>query len=149
MKYNAKSIDDLLSKMPEKKRTIVKNIQKQLQANLPDGFEEILMYDMITYTVPLSMYPKGYLNKEDTPLPFISLTAQKNHIALYHSGIYMDDALLDWFKTAYKSHTKKSLNMGKSCIRFKPNDDIPYSLIGELAAKVSPDEFITLYEHMR
>lgn len=149
MKYNAKSIDDLLSKMPEEKRTIVKNIQKQLQANLPEGFEEILMYDMITFTVPLSKYPKGYLNKKDTPLPFISLTAQKNHIALYHSAIYMNATLEDWFKKAYKTHTNKTLNMGKSCIRFKPNDDIPYDLIGELATKVSPDEFIELYENNR
>ena len=36
--------------------------------------------------------------------------------------------------------------MGKSCIRFKKMDQIPYKLIGELASKMTPKDWIEIYE---
>ena len=36
--------------------------------------------------------------------------------------------------------------MGKSCLRYKKPEDIPYDLIGELASKITPDEWIEVYE---
>ncbi len=98
------------------------------------------------YVVPHSLYPAGYHVQPELPLPFINLASQKNFIALYHSGIYADPALMNWFKNEYPIHCKRKLDMGKSCVRFKSMDDIPYELIAELCTKMTPTEWISLYE---
>jgi hypothetical protein len=61
-------------------------------------------------------------------------------------GIYSDPKLLDWFVEEYPKHTKAKLDMGKSCIRFKKPEHIPYELIGQLAKKMTPKDWIDLYE---
>lgn len=114
--------------------------------NLPNGFEEQISYGHIGFVVPHSMYPNGYHCDPTSPLPFIGLASQKNFIALYHMGIYSDEKLLNWFKEEYPKHAKRKLDMGKSCIRFKKTDDIPYDLIGRLASKITPDQWIATYE---
>ncbi len=96
--------------------------------------------------VPHSMYPDGYHTSPDLPLPFINLASQKNFIALYHMGIYAEPALLTRFQTTFPKQAKRKLDMGKSCIRFKDMQDIPYDLIGQLASKMTVQEWITLYE---
>jgi len=65
---------------------------------------------------------------------------------VYHSGIYSDPELMDWFVTEYKMLIKTKIDMGKSCIRFKKVEQIPYVLIGELASKMTTQEWIDLYE---
>lgn len=114
--------------------------------NLPNGFEEQISYGHIGFVVPHSMYPNGYHCDPTSPLPFIGLASQKNFIALYHMGIYSDEKLLNWFIEEYPKHAKRKLDMGKSCIRFKKTDDIPYDLIGKLASKITPDQWIATYE---
>lgn len=114
--------------------------------NLPNGFEEQISYGHIGFVVPHSMYPNGYHCDPTSPLPFIGLASQKNFIALYHMGIYSDEKLLNWFIEEYPKHAKRKLDMGKSCIRFKKTDDIPYDLIGRLASKITPDQWIATYE---
>ena len=101
---------------------------------------------MISYVVPFSIYPKGYHCKPSDQLPFISIAAQKNFIAIYHMGIYADKNLHDWFVKSYAEQCTKKLDMGKSCIRFKHLNDIPYALISELVSKISPKEWVSLYE---
>lgn len=61
-------------------------------------------------------------------------------------GIYFDPKLLNWFVSEYPKHSIQKLDMGKSCIRFKKLDDIPYKLIGELMRKMSVKEWINIYE---
>ena len=61
-------------------------------------------------------------------------------------GIYSDPKLLEWFVAEYPKHSKQKLDMGKSCVRFKKFDEIPYQLIGELMKKMSVKEWIFLYE---
>jgi hypothetical protein len=39
--------------------------------------------------------------------------------------------------------------MGKSCVRFKKMEEIPYKLIGELMKKMSVQEWIQKYEAER
>ncbi|MFA1739640.1 DUF1801 domain-containing protein [Lysinibacillus fusiformis] len=117
-----------------------------LEANLPEGFEQTMQYNMVSYVVPLETYPCGYHVTPNTPLPFISLAAQKRHIALYHMGIYADQALLSWFQEEYARRVPTKLNMGKSCIRFTSTKHIPFDLISELAAKMTPAEWISHYE---
>ena len=117
-----------------------------IDANLPAGFEKTTDGNGIHYVVPLSTYPAGYHVSPGTPLPFLSVIAQKNHVALYHMGVYTDEALLDWFKRRYAEDVPTKLDMGKSCIRFNNVKHIPYELIGELVSKMTPAQWIAAYE---
>lgn len=101
---------------------------------------------MISWVVPKSIYPKGYHAKPSDALPFISLASQKNYFAVYHMALYSDENLLKWFKEQYAKQCKTKLDMGKSCIRLKKLEDIPFELIGELASKVGTKQWIEKYE---
>lgn len=146
MTVDAKTPDEYVSKLPDERKKAVSLLRKTIQQNLPKGFEETISYKMIGYVVPHSIYPNGYHVSPKLPLPFVNLASQKNFIAVYHSGIYADKHLMEWFTAEYPKHCKRKLDMGKSCIRFKYLDDIPYALIGELCAKMTPEEWIELYE---
>ena len=141
------SIEEYLDSLSDERKFAVNKIREVLKENLPDGFNEELSYNMIGYVIPHSIYEKGYHVNPDLPLPFINLASQKNYIALYHSGMYMNAELLKWFQDEYKKRVITKLDMGKSCIRFKNIDNIPYDLIGELARKMTPTEFIDQYEN--
>lgn len=146
MQIQANSPDHYISQLPEDRQEPIKKLRAVIKNNLPEGFEERISYGMIGYVVPHSLYPKGYHCDSKQPLPFINLASQKNYIALYHSCVYANEELMTWFKTEYPKHSKYKLDMGKSCIRFKRMNDIPYELIAELCSKVSPQEWIELYE---
>ncbi|MDB4293215.1 DUF1801 domain-containing protein [Maribacter sp.] len=146
MQYKANSPEDYISQLPEERQPVVSEIRTIILDALPKGFEEQMSYGMLGYVVPHSRYPDGYHCDTKLPLPFINLASQKNFIALYHSGIYADQKLADWFVKEYPKHCKRKLDMGKSCIRFKSMDDIPYDLIRELCTKMTVDNWITLYE---
>ena len=135
-------IDDLGG---DKKQSVIKLISI-IREFLPKGYEECLNYGMPSWVVPHSIYKKGYHCSPDLPLPFLSLAVRKNNIAIYHMGIYADKKILDWFVKEYPKHAKYKLDMGKSCIRFKKLDDIPYNLIAELCSKMTVKQWISLYE---
>ena len=61
-------------------------------------------------------------------------------------GLYLDKKLLGWFTAAYSKHVAGKLDMGKACIRFKKPEAIPFKLMGELASKVSVEDWIITYE---
>ncbi|WP_243473624.1 DUF1801 domain-containing protein [Winogradskyella sp. MH6] len=146
MQYDATSPEDYISQVPEERQDTLKKLRKVIKDNLPKGFEEGMQYKMIGYYVPHSVYPDGYHCDPNTPLPFMSFASQKNSINLYHMGIYAKKELLDWFVGEYPKHCKRKLDMGKSCIRFKKMDEIPFELIGELTKKMSSEEWIDIYE---
>ena len=146
MQYKATSPEDYISQIPEDRQTAAKKLRQVIKDNLPNGFEEGIQYSMIGYYVPHSIYPDGYHCAPKEPLPFMSFASQKNSINLYHSGIYAVPEIHDWFINEYPMHSDRKLDMGKSCIRFKKLDDIPYKLIGELCKKISVDEWIDIYE---
>ena len=141
-----KEIDDYLANVDEKRQAAFRKLYEIVKDNLPVGFEENFQYNMISFVVPLSTYPKGYLNREDEPVPFISLAAQKNHIALYHMGIMGNETLLAWFEEEYQKQVPTKLNMGKSCIRMTNVKNIPYELLGELVSKMTLEEWLQSYE---
>jgi hypothetical protein len=114
---------------------------------LPEGFEAAISYGGLGYVVPHSLYAPGYHCKPIEPLPFAGIASQKNSINLYHMGIYSKPALLEWFVAEYPKHSAQKLDMGKSCIRFKKVNDIPFELIGELMTKMSVQEWIEIYEN--
>lgn len=138
--------NDYVASLPEERQQPVAKLREVLKENLPNGFSETMSYGMISYVVPHSLYPPGYHVDRAQPLPFISLASQKNYIALYHMGLYAMPDLLNWFREKYPQHSRRKLDMGKSCIRFKKPGEIPYELVGELASKVSPEEWISIYE---
>ncbi|QDH80164.1 DUF1801 domain-containing protein [Echinicola soli] len=146
MKTIAQNPDDYLSKVPEDRRAALTKLRATIATNLPDGFEETMSYGMIGYVVPRSIYPSGYHCDPKLPLPYMSIANQKNFIALYHCGIYADDQIMRWFIEEFPKHSNYKLDMGKSCIRFKKPDFIPFELIGELVKKISVQDFIDLYE---
>jgi len=123
-------------------------LRKKISENIPKGFFEIMGYGMLGYAVPHSIYPSGYHCDQKLPLPFMGIASQKNFVAVYHMGIYSDKKLLDWFLAEFPNHSPKKLDMGKSCIRFKKMDDIPYDLFGELASKMTVDDWIDTYERV-
>ena len=146
MAGNSDPIEEYLLKLPPDRREAISNLRRVLTKNLPKGFKETSSYGMIGYVVPKSIYPPGYHCDTNLPLPFINLASQKNFIALYHMGLYASPELLKWFTTEYPKHCKTKLDMGKSCIRFKKPEQIPFELIGELASKMAVKDWIGLYE---
>ena len=146
MKIEANSPDEYIQKAPAERHAALSELRQTVLNNLPEGFEECMNYGMIGYVVPHSIYPAGYNCNTSLPLPFMNIASQKNFIAFYHSGIYANEALKDWFVNEYPKHCKRKLDMGKSCIRFKKIDDIPYELIGQLVSKVPVEEWIETYE---
>jgi uncharacterized protein YdhG (YjbR/CyaY superfamily) len=146
MQYDVKSVEEYIAALPEDRKPIIEKLRNVILENLPEGYEEQLSYGMIGYVVPLSRYPKGYHAKEGEPLPFLSLASQKNYIALYHMGLYGKPTLEEWFVKEYTHRVPTKLDMGKSCIRFKNPDHIPYDLVAELCQRMSVDEFIRIYE---
>ena len=146
MQYKANSPEEYIAQIPEERQAIMRKLQKIIKDNLPKGFEEGMNYNMIGYYVPHSIYPKGYHCDTSLPLPFMNIASQKNSINLYHSGIYAKKELLDWFVAEYPKYSKRKLDMGKSCIRFKKIEEIPFDLIAELTTKMSVKEWIDIYE---
>jgi Domain of unknown function (DU1801) len=148
MSSKAELPQDYIDALPNDRRGAIEKIRQALLENLPQGFREEMSYGMLGYVVPHSIYPAGYHCAPKLPLPFINLASQKNFIALYHMGIYANKNLLSWFLEEYPKHSKAKLDMGKSCFRFKKTDQIPYALIGELATKLTPQDWIAIYEEI-
>ncbi len=146
MQSKATTVDAYIAELPEGRQKAITALRKVIKKNLPKGFQEHMNYGMMGWAVPHSKYPAGYHCKPTDPLPFMGLASQKNFIAVYHMGIYADPKLLKWFTDAHAKASPKKLDMGKSCIRYKKPEDIPLKLIGELASKITPDEWIATYE---
>ncbi|MFY7732756.1 MAG: DUF1801 domain-containing protein [Bacteroidia bacterium] len=147
MKATGKTVNDILISLPEDRAEPFNKLHDVIVNNLPKGFEAGISYGGLGYIIPHSIYPAGYHCKPIEPLPFAGLASQKNSINFYHMGIYSKPELYNWFVAEFPKHTKQKLDMGKSCIRFKKMDDIPYELIGELMTKMSMEEWISIYEN--
>lgn len=146
MQYKANSPEDYIGQLPEERKAPMTKLHNLIKDNMPKGLESGMSYGMPAYFVPKSIYPPGYHCKPFPPLPFINIASQKNFIALYHLGLYAKKELHDWFVSEYPKHSKYKLDMGKSCVRFKKIDDIPYDLIKELLGKMTIEEWIEIYE---
>ena len=148
MQSKATTVEAYIAELPEDRQKMINEFRKVIKKNLPKGFQECMNYGMIGWVVPHSKYPGGYHCNPKDPLPFMGLASQKNSVNFYHMGIYGDPKLLKWFKDEHAKASSKKLDMGKSCVRYKKAEDIPLKLIGELAAKISVDDWIARYEKM-
>lgn len=146
MEIKAADTEAYLNSIPEEGQEKFKELIETIRKNIPAGFTEMMQYNMPSWSISLEDYAPGYHCTPNTPLPFLSLASQKNFIALYHMGIYMIPEILDWFVAEYPKHSKRKLDMGKSCIRFKKPEDIPMELIAELMKKITPQDYIATYE---
>lgn len=142
----APTVDTYIDALPKERQGAMNELRKVIKRNLPKGFKEEISYGMIGYVVPHSIYPPGYHCDPKLPLPFLNIASQKHFVAVYHMGLYAQPDLLHWFTEEWNKRASGKLDMGKSCIRFKKLETIPYPLIGELAAKMTPEDWIACYE---
>ena len=148
MQSKATTPEQYLAELPEDRRIAMEKLRGVALKNLPKGFKEVMAYGMLGYVVPHEIYPNGYHCDPKLPLGFFNIASQKNSINIYHMVVYSDKKLHDWFVAEYPKHCKSKLDMGKSCVRFKKLNDIPYDLIGELLSKISVEQWIEMYEKM-
>ena len=146
MQYEAETPDEYIAGLPEDRKLAISTLRKVINDKLPKGFKETMGYGHMGWVVPHETYPAGYHCDPKQPLPFMGIASQKNHIAVYAKCLYGNVDQLEWFRAEWPKHSKKKLNMGKSCIRFTKLEDIPLDLIGELASKVTPKQWIDIYE---
>ncbi len=148
MKANGNTVEAILANVPEDRIEPFNKLHEVIMKNLPNGFEAAISYGGLGYVIPHSLYPDGYHCKPIEPLPFAGIASQKGSINFYHMGIYADQDLLNWFVSEYPKYSQQKLDMGKSCIRFKKMDQIPYELIGMLMQKMSAQDWIDKYESL-
>jgi uncharacterized protein YdhG (YjbR/CyaY superfamily) len=146
MQSKATTVDQYIAEAPQERQEALQKLRSTILTHLPKGFEEAMGYGMAGYAVPHSIYPAGYHCTPHLPLPFMGFASQKNSINFYHMGIYADESLFNWFLAEYTKFSKKKLDIGKSCMRFKKPEDIPFDLIGELVSKISVQDWIATYE---
>lgn len=147
MKSEAKTPDEYIAELPEDRKVAIQKLREVALKNLPKGFKEVISYGMLGYVVPHEIYPKGYHCTPQLPLPFYNIASQKNSINIYHMAIYADAYLYNWFVEEYPKHSTAKLDMGKGCIRFKKIDAIPFELVGELLSKITPQQWVEMYEN--
>ncbi len=143
---NAESVEEYIAELPEERQEVMRKLREVIAAHIPEDFEEGMGYGMMGWDVPLSIYPAGY-HTTGGPLPFLGIAAQKNNYAIYHMGVYGEEGepLMDWFKEEYEKRYGRKLDAGKSCLRFKKPEHIPYDLLAELAEKITAKEFAESY----
>ena len=146
MQIIAENTEDYIEKIPEERQDGMQKLIETIRKNIPKGFTEMMQYSMPSWSISLEDYPNGYHCTPNTPLPFLSVANQKNSINVYHMGMYMKPEILEWFQEEFPKHSKKKLDMGKSCVRFKKPEDIPFELVSELVSKMTPKEYISIYE---
>ena len=148
MKPNNSAVETILENIPEERKEAFERLHQIIVDHLPAGLEPGLSYGNLGYVVPHSLYPAGYHCKPSEPLPLAWIASQKNSINFYHMGIYADPKLMDWFLAEYPKHSTQKLDMGKSCMRFKKPEQIPFELLGQLMGKMTAAQWIDMYERL-
>jgi uncharacterized protein YdhG (YjbR/CyaY superfamily) len=138
MQSDANTVEEYLASLSEDRRAALEAVRGKILENLPDGYDEVMNWGMITYEVPLETCPDTYNGK---PLMYAALGSQKDHMAVYLTGIYMDEGAREEFEARYRD-TGKRMDMGKSCVRFRKLEDLPLPLIGEAIGQIPADEFV-------
>lgn len=145
MRSEAATVEDYLASLPSERRDAVSAVRQVVLDRLPPGYAETMSWGMISYEVPLSVYPDTYNGK---PLMYAALASQKNHMAVYLSAIYADEEARERFEVAYRA-TGKRYDVGKSCVRFRKLEDLPLDVIGDAIAQLPVEAFIETYERAR
>jgi hypothetical protein len=134
-----------IDEQPEERRPLLEHLRALVNANLPDGYVERMNWGMISWELPLQLYPDTY---NQQPLAYAGLAAQKHHTALYLTCVYASEARAEQLKQAFAA-AGKTLDMGKSCIRFKRPGDVADAALAAAIAAAPPAQFIAEYEAAR
>lgn len=145
MHSDASTVEEYLAGLPPDRREIVATVRDLVNAHLPEGYVEGMGWGMITWSVPLERYPNTYNGQ---PLAYLSLAAQKRHLALYLMGVYSDPEAEQKLRQRWAA-TGRKLNMGKCCLRFQRLADLDLDIIAELVAATPVESFISHYETAR
>ncbi len=145
MQSSAKTVAAYLKELPADRRAAISAIRKVILQNLNPGFEEGMLYGMIGYYIPHSLYPSGYHCDPKQPLSFACLASQKNYMSLYMLSCDGSGDSESWFREQFK-RTGKKLDMGKSCIRFKKLEDLPLGVVAEAVRRTTVTQHIASYE---
>ena len=145
MRSNASTVAQYLSELPADRRAAIEAVRQIILENLPAGYEEVMNWGMITYQVPLDVYPDTYNSK---PLMYAALASQKNHMGVYLMGIYSSEELRKDFEEKYRESGKK-MDIGKSCVRFKTIENLPLDLIGKAIAAIDVDVLIKMFQKVQ
>lgn len=138
MRSDARTVEEYLDSLPDDRREALETIREAMLSKLPDGYEEVMNWGMISYQVPLETYPDTYNGK---PLMYAALASQKHHMAVYLTAVYTMPGMREKFEEDYRA-TGKPLDMGVSCVRFKRLVDLPVELIAETIAAVDAEELV-------
>lgn len=145
MQSKATTVAAYLASLPPDRRSAIEAVRKVLLANLDKAYEEMMVYGMIGYVIPHSLYPSGYHCDPTKPICFAGLASQKNHMAIYLMCVYGNVKEETWFRDAW-AKTGKKLDMGKACLRFKKIEDVALDVIGEAVKRVPAKKYLAAYE---
>lgn len=145
MKSAETTVSQYLASLPPERRKVVAAVRSVIKRNLPKGYVEGMDFGMISYAVPLSVFPETYNGR---PLAYAALAAQKNYYALHLMGIYGDPAAEASLREAFRKAGKR-LDMGKSCVRFRSLEDLPLEVIGTTVAGMPVSRFVQRYRDLR
>lgn len=145
MQSSAKTVEEYLKEIPEDRQEAISKVREVILKNLPKGYVEVMNGGMITYEVPLEIYPDTYNKK---PLMYAALASQKNHIGVYLMSLYSLPGVKKEFERAYEKLGKKP-NMGKCCLRFKKLEEIPLDLVGKVIAETSMEDYVKYAKECR
>jgi len=132
------TVTEFLASLPAERREAISRVRSVVRKHLPAGYKEVMCLGMITYEVPLKVYPDTY---NGNALWYAGIGAQKNYMTLYLMNAYGDAGLLRKLQEGFKAAGKK-LDMGKACIRFKAADDLALETVGEVVASTSLEQFV-------
>lgn len=141
----ATTVDAYLAALPPERREVATALRALIRRHLPEGYAEAMTWGMPTYEVPLDRYPDTYNGK---PLAYVGFAAQKNNYALYLMCVYSDGTQERMLREAAAA-MGITLDMGKSCVRFRALDRLPLDAIGSVIASHPVDAYIALYEASR
>ncbi len=145
VRSKATTVEAYLAELPPERREVVAAVRELVLKNLPRGYREAMNWGMISYEIPLETYPHTY-NKQ--PLSYAALAAQKNYYALYLMAVYDGSGQDARLREAFRQAGKK-IDLGKSCLRFRRYEDVPWDAVAEVIRSTGPQEMIALYEQSR
>ena len=148
MAETVRSVDEYLAALSDEQLAAMRALRDSINSRIPPGFSEAFAYGMITWVVPKESYPAGYHCDPTKPLMLMGLSAGKSAVTLHHMGLY-SGVLVEWLKQEWEKNASGKLDMGKGCIRFKKLENIPTQLIGDLATKLTPEQWVEQYEAAR
>jgi hypothetical protein len=141
----APTVAKWIAGLPEDRRPIVSKLRALLKRRVPKGYRESILWNAITYAIPLEHFPDTYNGQ---PLCYAALGSHKSHLSLYLMCVYGNETQNKKLQDGFRKAGKK-LNMGKACIRFRALEDLPLDVIGDIVSAVPPEKYLEIYRKSR